>query len=116
MADDHYFFDPKNPDDPRTNLTSRQPRLSYLSGNDQSSATSTLHLEKGDFVKLKNVTIGYTLPEKLTRKVYMRSVRVFATGENLFAITGFTGMDPEMRATAGYSTMRQYAVGVNINF
>ena len=116
VAKDHYFFDPKHPDDPRTNLTSRQPRLSYLSGNDQSSASSTLHLEKGDFIKLKNITLGYTLPENWTRKVYMKRVRVFATGENLFAITGFSGMDPEMRATAGYSTMRQYALGLNISF
>jgi len=116
VANDHYFFDPKNPDDPRTNLTSKRPRLSYLSGNDQSSASSTLHLERGDFIKLRNVTIGYTLPQKWTRKVFIQSLRVFATGENLFAITGFTGMDPEMRATAGYSTMRQWAFGVNVNF
>lgn len=116
VAKDHYFFDPKNPDDPRTNLTSARPRLSYLSGNDQSSATSTLHLEKGDFIKLKNVTIGYTLPEKITRKVYIKNLRVFATGENLFAITGFSGMDPEMRSTAGYSTMRQYALGLSVTF
>lgn len=116
VAKDHYFFDPKNPEDPRTNLSSRQPRLSYLSGNDQSSAVSTLHLEKGDFLKLKNITLGYTLPEKWTRKAYIRNLRVFATGENLFAITGFSGMDPEMRATAGYSTMRQYALGVNVTF
>ena len=116
VANDHYFFDPKHPDDPRTNLTSKQPRLSYLSGNDQSSATSALHLERGDFIKLKNVTIGYTLPEKWTRKAYIKRLRFFASGENLFAITGFTGMDPEMRTTAGYSTMRQYALGINITF
>ena len=47
---------------------------------------------------------------------HLAGIRVFATGENLFAITGFSGMDPEMRATAGYSTMRQYALGLNISF
>ena len=46
----------------------------------------------------------------------MKKLRVYISGENLFAITGFTGMDPEMRSTAGYSTMRQYAAGVNITF
>lgn len=116
VAEDHYFFDPKNPDDPRTNITSKQPRLSNLSGNDQSSASSSLHLEKGDFLKLRNVTIGYTLPEKISKKIKAQSIRVFASGENLCAITGFSGMDPEMRATAGYSTMRQYALGLNVTF
>ena len=116
VAKDHYFFDPKNPDDPRTNITSRQPRLSHLSGNDQSSMSSSLHLERGDYLKLRNVTLGYTLPSVLTEKVKIQSVRFFLTGENLFAITGFSGMDPEMRTSVAYSTMRQYAAGVNITF
>jgi hypothetical protein len=46
----------------------------------------------------------------------MKKLRVYVSGENLFAITGFSGMDPEMRSTSGYSTMRQYAAGVNITF
>lgn len=115
VADDHYFFDPKNPDDPRTNINSKQPRLAYLSST-QSGASSSLHLEKGDFLKLRNINLGYTLPEKWTEKVKMKKLRVYISGENLFAITGFTGMDPEMRSTAGYSTMRQYAAGLNITF
>lgn len=116
VANDHYFFDPKNPDDPRTNLTSKQPRLSLLSGNDQSSASSSLHLEKGDFLKLRNVTLGYTLPKKWTDRIKMQNLRVFFSGENLFAITGFSGLDPEMRTSVGYSTMRQFALGVNVTF
>ncbi|WP_195402128.1 hypothetical protein [Bacteroides ovatus] len=38
------------------------------------------------------------------------------TQKNLFTITGYEGMDPEMRTAVGYSTMRQYAFGVNITF
>lgn len=115
VADDHYFFDPKNPSDPRTNINSKQPRLAYLSST-QSGASSSLHLEKGDFIKLRNVNLGYTLPSKWTEKVNMKKLRVYISGENLFAITGFSGMDPEMRATEGYSTMRQYAAGINVTF
>jgi hypothetical protein len=62
------------------------------------------------------VNLGYTLPSKWTEKVKMKKLRVYVSGENLFAITGFSGMDPEMRSTSGYSTMRQYAAGVNITF
>lgn len=48
IANDHYFFDPKNPNDPRTNLSSKNPRLTNNSGNDQSGMTqSSVHLQKG---------------------------------------------------------------------
>lgn len=115
VAKDHYFYDPENPSDPRTNLSSKNPRLVNVSGA-QSSALSSLHLEKGDFVKLRNLTIGYTVPSWITKKFYAEKLRVFASGENLFCITGFSGMDPEMRAIGGYSTMSQYAFGVNLTF
>ena len=97
LVEDRYFFDPKNPDDPRTNINSRNPRLVNLTSS-QSSATSSLHLCKGDYLKLKNVTLGYTLPESLTSKISISKIRVYATGENLFAITEFPGLDPEMHA------------------
>ena len=115
VAKNHYFYNPENPTDPRTNLTSKQPRLVNVSGA-QSSASSSLHLEKGDFIKLRNLTLGYTLPQKISRKFFVEKLRVYATGENLFAITGFSGQDPEMRTTVGYSTMRQYAFGINVTF
>ncbi|WP_285827204.1 TonB-dependent receptor [Bacteroides acidifaciens] len=115
VADDHYFYDPENPSDPRTNLSSKQPRLVNVSGA-QSSASSSLHLEKGNFIKLRNLTLGYTMPKSLSKKFYVERLRVYASGENLFAITGFSGMDPEMRVSMGYSTMRQYAFGINLTF
>ena len=115
VANNHYFYDPENPQDPRTNITSKQPRLINLSGS-QSSAGSALHLEKGDFLKLRNLTIGYTLPQTLTQKAFINRLRVFASGENLLLFTGFSGQDPEMRKTVGYSTMRQFALGVNVTF
>lgn len=76
IANDHYFFDPKNPNDPRTNLSSKNPRLTNNSGNDQSGMTqSSVHLQKGDYIKLKNLTIGYTLPAVLSKK-YMHRISV----------------------------------------
>ncbi len=115
VAADHYFYDPSNPSDPRTNLTSKQPRLVNISGS-SSAHTSSLHLEKGDFVKLRNLTLGYTVPNAISKKFFVERLRVYASGENLFAITGFSGLDPEMRTSAGYSTMRQFAFGVNVTF
>jgi TonB-linked SusC/RagA family outer membrane protein len=115
IQNDHYFYDPANPDDPRTNLTSRNSRLTFNQTN-QATEASTLHLEKGDYIKLRNLTIGYTFPQSWTKKVYASKIRVFVTGENLCTITGFSGMDPEMRTGMGYVTLRQLAFGVNINF
>lgn len=46
----------------------------------------------------------------------VQRLRFYLSGENLFAITGFSGQDPEQRATVAYSTMRQYSAGVNITF
>ena len=115
IADDHYFFDPKNPNDPRTNLNSPHPRLANLSSS-QSSAESSVHLEKGDYLKLRSVSLGYSFPKKWVNAIKMQKLRIFASGENLFSINQFSGMDPEMRSTAGYSTLRQWAVGINITF
>lgn len=46
----------------------------------------------------------------------MQNVRIYASGENLFTITKFKGMDPEMMCGVGYAPMRQYAFGINVTF
>ena len=115
VAYDHYFFNPDNPSDPRTNLTSKNPRL--MENNSQSTKASTRWLFDDSFFKLRNVTLGYTLPQNLTRKFFVERLRLYASGENLWALTSFPGQDPEMRAgNAAYSTLRQYSFGVNITF
>lgn len=116
VADDHYFYDPDNPTDSRTNLHSANPRLSNNSGSSQSESTNTKWLYKGDFLKLKNLTFGYTIPKHLVQKVYAQNVRVFFSGENLLTITGYPGIDPEMRSSIGYLTYRQFAFGLNVTF
>ncbi len=116
IAEDHYFYDPENPSDPRTNLNSMNPRLTRNGGSSQSEAVSTLHLENGDFLKLKNVTIGYKIPSSITQKAKIRDIRIFFSGENLLNFNNFKGMDPEMRTGVGYVTTRQYAFGLNVNF
>ena len=115
IANDHYFYDPSNPSHPRTNLTSTNSRLT-LNGTNQANEPSTLHLEKGDFIKLRNLTVGYTLPEKWVQDARLSKIRFFISGENLWTITKFSGMDPEMRTGMGYVTMRQLAFGVNVDF
>ena len=116
VAKDHYFYDPANPLDPRTNTTSQTARLTANEGNNQQGETSTLHHYRGDYLKLKNLTIGYTLPEKYAKKILMKGLRVYVSGENLFNITSYPGQDPEMGAGMGYVTMRQISLGANLTF
>lgn len=115
VAYDHYFYDPENPEDPRTNLTSDTPRLTTDQAG-QVSTASAWHLHNGNYLKLKNLTIGYTFPKAWVKKAYMQNVRIYASGENLFTITKFEGMDPEMMSGVGYAPMRQYAFGINVTF
>ncbi|MDR0995503.1 MAG: TonB-dependent receptor [Tannerella sp.] len=112
----HYFYDPDNPDDPRTNTSSNTPRLTLNNGNDQSGAQSNLHLFNAGFLKLQNVTFGYTLPKLITDKLQIEKVRFYLSGEDLLTFTSFPGIDPEMRAGVGYAPLRQFAFGLNVTF
>ena len=116
IADDHYFFDPNNPNDPRTNITSKNPRMSLENPSMSDALDNTFHLYSCDYLKLRNLTIGYTLPKNISRKFYAENLRVYFSGENLLTITSFPGLDPEMRSGEGYATMRQLSFGLNVTF
>ena len=84
------------------------------------------HLEDGDFVKLQSATLGYTYaPKSDTLRKYIKSARIYVSGQNLFCITGYSGLDPEVSnyfLTPGvdsrdkYPTVRSWTIGLNINF
>ena len=83
------------------------------------------HLENGDFLKLTNITLGYTFIPKGTLANYVKKARIYANATNLFCITGYTGIDPEVsnyfRAPGiddrdKYPVTRNYTVGLSLNF
>ncbi len=83
---------------------------------------SNYYLEKGDFVKLDNITIGYTVKLKTT---YIRNLRVYVTGRNIATITGYSGLDPELQDTGlttgvdsrgFYPRTKSFAIGLNVGF
>jgi TonB-linked SusC/RagA family outer membrane protein len=65
------------------------------------SRVSDAFVEDGSFIRLKNIEVGYTLPESLLRKANLSKVRVFASVQNLFTLTGYSGMDPEIGQSMG---------------
>jgi len=117
VAYDHYFYDPENPDDPRTNLTSKYGRLTLNYGAEQNGGASAFWLYKTDYMKLKAVTIGYTLPSKWMNKVKIKNLRIYVSGDNLFCLTTYPGVDPEYTNYNNlYSSLRQYSLGLNLTF
>ena len=84
-------------------------------------------VENGSFLRLQSATIGYTLPEKLTQRVYLKKARVYVTGTNLFCLTNYSGYDPEVdtrRKTpltpgvdySAYPKSIGFVAGVNLTF
>lgn len=83
-------------------------------------------VEDGSFLRLKNVTLGYTLPQKWTKKFFVSKLRVYASGQNLLCFDNYSGYDPEVNSkntpmTPGldwgaYPKSRIYTVGVDIQF
>jgi TonB-dependent starch-binding outer membrane protein SusC len=73
------------------------PRLTTNDANGNFGKMSNFYLEKGDYVRIKLVQIGYTIPNnKVFNKIGASKLRFYVTGENLFTITQYTGYDPEI--------------------
>ena len=80
-------------------------------------------IEKVHFLRLKQLTLGYNLEEKIVRKIGISSARFFVTAENLFLLTNYSGIDPElidptngMDNLASYPLPRKFTVGLTVNF
>lgn len=84
-------------------------------------------VEDGSFLRLKNLTLGYTLPKRLTRKFYVDKLRIYFSAQNLFVVTGYSGYDPEVSVASSspvtpaldwgaYPKSKVYTFGLDISF
>ncbi len=94
---DNFSANLLNAFNPDTNPNSDMPRNNPydIDENWNSNPASDRYLEKADFIKASLIEVGYTLPNELVQKVGMSSARVSVSGQNLFTITGYSGIDPE---------------------
>ena len=80
----------------------------------------TTDLENTSFLRLKNLTLAYSLPQSLLKKSnFFTAARVYLQGQNLLTWTGFTGLDPEVASNiyrAQYPASRQFTLGVEVSF
>jgi TonB-linked SusC/RagA family outer membrane protein len=105
------------------NPYSGNPRISWLDdANGNYTNASDYYLENGDYLRLKNVTLGYTLPKTLLKQAGMEQtgIRLYVNAENLLTFTKYKGFDPEVgnHGVDGgvYPVSRSITVGLNVNF
>ncbi len=85
----------------------------------EAGIAQTRYLQKATYARLKNLSVGYTLPKKLTQKANMDRVRLYFSGDNLCEITGlykYYKLDPESLGGQRYPLQRSYSLGLNITF
>ncbi|WP_158288353.1 SusC/RagA family TonB-linked outer membrane protein [Mucilaginibacter psychrotolerans] len=110
-----------------TNPSNVYTRATYSDALILSNVPSSTWIENGSFLKLKNVTVGYSLPKSITDKVNVAKVRLYVSTQNLFTITSYTGLDPEIGIQGGNATQngidngtfpgsKFYTVGLNVTF
>ena len=75
-------------------------------------------VEKGNFLKLQNLSLGYNLPKQVVNRIGVDNLRVFAQGQDLLMFTKYTGIDPEMESTGvdlnGTPRQRVITFGINL--
>lgn len=120
-----------------TELSTLNAHAKYHLPYHQSGITSSEWLEDGSYLRLQTLTLGYTIPKKLTSRANIERVRFYLTATNLFTITGYSGIDPEVNSnptgstgfTSGlrifptlnmdfgaYPRARSFTLGANITF
>lgn len=104
------------------NAGSDIPRISKSDANGNFNTSSTYYLENSSYLRLKNLTIGYDLTSQLRRASHFASrassLYIYLSGENLFTITNYSGMDPECGGfdTMKYPLSRVFSFGVKLTY
>ena len=117
-----------DPEDESTHAIATHPKPKF-NGIKNSNAATSRYLEDGSYLRLKNVTLGYTLPSSLLKRINMKDCRVFVSCDNLLTLTKFSGVDPEVNISgnlesnppagtynSNYPKYRYYSLGVNLKF
>ena len=100
---------------PEQNANAKYPRLTYANAN-SNYAMSDYWLFNGRYFRLKNITLGYTLPKTWTEKVTIKQARIYVAANDLFCISQYpSGWDPEM-GTSSYPITTSVLFGLSVKF
>ena len=126
-------IDPSLPDNDYRNLqvvnpgSTTLPALQRTDANANFTRISDLLIEDASYIRLQNISFGYTLPRQLVNKLYLDNVRVYFSAQNVYTWTKYKGLDPEVGAMYGdalmtgvdygrYPSPRIYTFGLNVSF
>ena len=79
------------------NPGAKTPKASNISNFSTNTQSCSYYVEDGSFLRLKNLQLGYTIPESVLSKANIKSLRVYVQAVNLFTVTNYSGLDPEIR-------------------
>ena len=112
-----------------TNTDTNDPRIGIATGDqglvDNARLSSDRWLENGSYVRLRNIQLGYNFKESLLNKIGMSSLRIYASGQNLFTITNYSGLDPDVQGNGilergvdagNWPSSRIFSLGLNVEF
>ncbi len=124
-----YIEGPTELDNQTTNVLRRWQKPGDITdipriGDDKKSSR---FIENGSFLRIKNVTFGYNLPKSLCKQLWLKSARIYVSGQNLYTFTTYSGMDPEVNYASTdnvimgtdfftYPQSRTILVGLNVGF
>lgn len=100
---------------PENPYNSIYPRLRN-NANSKNNIASDAFIHNAAYLRCKNIQLGYTLPKSISQKFFVENLKIYTSIDNLFTITSFPGLDPEIAATVGYPAVRQYSLGLNVSF
>jgi hypothetical protein len=90
----------------RWSPTNQNTTIPGFSKSNVTYEQSSQYVEDGSFIRVSNVTLGYTFPKSFFQNK-LSEARVYVSGQNLFLITKYTGLDPELTSTPGWSDIAQ---------
>ena len=108
-----------------SNTGATLPVFESASNFSTNTQSSSFYVEDGSYLRLQNVTLGYTLPQTFLDRAKLTKLRVYGSVNNLFTISGYSGLDPAVGGAAdtnfgidvgNYPVTRQYTFGINIGF
>ena len=121
----YYLDNARTPENPGGSL----PHPAKILGPDNDFWSSTGNVFKGDYFRIKQLQLGYTIPSKITKKALINNLRVYVSLDDFFTITSYPGLDPETASSAtamapsavgldwgSYPTMKKMILGVNVTF
>ena len=77
---------------------------------------SSIQIQKGDYFKIKDITLSYNLPKNIINKVYLSKARVYCSLKNYFTFSHFDNYDPERGGAVNFPLMKQVVLGLNVTF